>query len=61
MKLNKEMRRIAANCVADVVREAMSPNALEDKKPPSAGELKALADKTAKAVLSGFKRINAAS
>lgn len=62
MKLNEDMQRIAANCVADVVREAMNPHLLEDgKKPPSAKALKALADKTAKAVLSGFKRISAAS
>lgn len=62
MKLNEDMQRIAANCVADVVREAMSPNVLDDgKQRPSAKQLKVLADKTAKAVLAGFKRISAAS
>lgn len=61
MKLSKDMQRIAACCVADVVRGALSSYAHEGKQPPSAKELKALADKTARAVLSGFKRINAAS
>lgn len=61
MKLNEDLQRVAANCVADVVREALSPHALEGKKPPTAKELKALAKKTARAVAAGFKVIGAAS
>lgn len=62
MKLNEDMQRIVSNCVADVVREALSPYRKEDgKKPPSAKELKVLAEMTAKAVIAGFKVIDAES
>jgi hypothetical protein len=54
MKLSKEQKRLAAQCVADVVRDLMSGSNL-----PSAKELKAQAKYTAKAVLAGFKSINA--
>lgn len=53
MKLTKEQKRLAAQCVADVVRDAAGAT-----KPPSAKELKALADGAAKAVLSGLKKIS---
>jgi hypothetical protein len=56
MKLSKQMKSLAAQCVADVVREAAGST-----KPPSAKELKALAEGSAKAVIAGFKRISAAS
>lgn len=56
MKLSKEQKRLAAQCVADVVRDAMSGS-----KPPSEKEVKALADSAAKAVISGLKVIGAAS
>lgn len=56
MKLSKEQKRLAAQCVADVVRDAMSGS-----NPPSAKKLKALSDSAAKAVVSGLKRISAAS
>jgi hypothetical protein len=59
MKLSKEQKRLATQCVADVVREALSPYALEEKKPSTAKELNALAKKAARAVRVGLKVINA--
>lgn len=56
MKLSKEQKNLAAQCVANVVREAMSGS-----KPPSAKKVKALSDSAAKAVVSGLKIIAAAN
>lgn len=53
MKLTDEQKTIAAHCVADVVREAVS-----GKASPSAEELNALAVGTTKAVIASFKLIN---
>jgi hypothetical protein len=56
MKLSQEQKRIAAQCLADIVRDAAGSS-----KPPSAKELKVLTKGAARALSAGFKAIGAVS